>query len=647
MSYAKLKEIWKEKKLTIEAPQSYDDDLFIRSSLTAGRCQSFYGKYDYKMPFAMVDVKSLYPTTMGSYGENDCPYPYGEYRRVAEEEKGLLGIYNVDIVHQRCKWKDHERVKKCFADIKEKYGYDLYKQYAPNVIAKREEDKPLNWDYKFDLPNTVLTSVDIDTIRWATEDEGSVIVRDGIVWDESRYDLFIDYLDPLKKEKTRQDTLKGTPEYNEPLREGTKLGSNSISGKIIERLHSDVSSVFNQKNYVKMERDTEIDEIEVVELGGSFALITGEKSKRAVFETNGTKNKPSYLGVFVYAYSRQLMYKKILGRYVSIYMDTDSALMPLMEYDRMCNNNLTTELIDTGEYGCLEEEVCKLVKCDECKALDIKVYNAKPMKDGKRCENCEFTPADRSIGIAPKNYLVENTKFQKLSKRKMKGVRKNDLWRPLDDWGEYFFNSSNQLSNECEAVENVRDMGQSEIRDMREFKCCEKCISIDDEYEFNYQKCEECKTKEKFMNKCYSTEMFEKLVKKEQNKICVFASNINKIKWTEGDEINWEFIDETDGTPNLNTLVNIFSSYKKEGRKIASVIKIKCNEKQKTAFFNKLEKLMKELKLPQYKGKKNKWNKQNLIEEFNHTHRKFINEFNTKEIKNILKLKQQYMIKII
>lgn len=87
MSYSKLRGIWKEKQLTILSANSFEDDLMFRGSLTAGRTQSFYGKYDMKMPIAMVDVKSLYPTTMGSYGENDCPYPYGEYRYVEKKKK--------------------------------------------------------------------------------------------------------------------------------------------------------------------------------------------------------------------------------------------------------------------------------------------------------------------------------------------------------------------------------------------------------------------------------------------------------------------------------------------------------------------------------------------------------------------------------
>ena len=393
-----------------------------------------------------------------------------------------------------------------------------------------------------------------------------------------------------------------------------------------------------------MERDKNVSEIDILELGGSFSLLTGKKSKKAVFEDAKDK-KPAYLGMFVYSYSRKLMYEKILGRYVSLYMDTDSAAMPIIEYDRMCNANLYTELIDTGEYGCLEEEVCHLKKCDECKVLHWKEYNKKPMKNGKRCENCVFEPADRIISIAPKNYCVENSKHQYLSKRKFKGVRKNDLWRPLKDWGEIWYNEDGTVSNKCEAKESVRCMSQEEIRAMRENKCCEKCIRVDGNYEFNYDKCAECKKKEDFMNKAYSTEMFEHLVKGE--KVCVFASNINKIKFSYEDEICWEFMDELEEIPNLRTLSNIFNSYKKEGKKVPCEMKFKASAREVERFFKKLEEVMELSKSDEYKGKKNKWAKTNLIQEFNNKYRKFVLEANTREIKNILQLKQQYMIKII
>ena len=327
-------------------------------------------------------------------------------------------------------------------------------------------------------------------------------------------------------------------------------------------------------------------------------------------------------------------------------MDTDSSALPLIDYDRMCNENLYTELIDTGEYGCLEEEVCYLEKCGDCKKLHWKDYNKKPMKNGKRCDKCIFEPADRIIAISPKNYLVENSKHQDLSKRKFKGVRKNDLWRPLKDWGDVYFNEDGTLSNNCEAKMKIRSLSQEDIRDIREYKCCEECIRVDENYEFNYNRCKNCKDKEDYLNKAYSTEMFETLVKGE--KVCVFASNINKIKFSYQDNINWEFIEDLEEEPNLRTLNNIFNSYKRDGgKKKCCEIKFKASKEDVERFYGKLEEVLLKTTSSYYLDKKNKKARAKLLRDFDNNYRKFIVEANTREIKNILQLKQQYMVKII
>ena len=118
-------------------PKTFKEDKFFRDSLTAGRTQSFFGRIDIKMPLAMGDIKSLYPTVMGCYGGNDCPMPYGNYDYTTEYQEGLLGIYKVNLIHQRTKWKDKAKMDIAFQKLKEATGHDLYKQYAPNVIPHR------------------------------------------------------------------------------------------------------------------------------------------------------------------------------------------------------------------------------------------------------------------------------------------------------------------------------------------------------------------------------------------------------------------------------------------------------------------------------------------------------------------------------
>ena len=527
-------------KFGITKPKSYEDDLFFRESLTAGRTQAFYGKLDYKGEVAMGDIKSLYPTVMGNYGGNHCPFPYGDYRKVDCEVKGKLGIYRVDIIHQKAIWKNQEAVYKQFELVKKLTGIDLYRQYAPNIIAKRVVDKPLNWDWKGEIKNIKLTSVDIDVIRWATEDQDCVKVYEGYVWDESRTDLFKDFLDPPRLEKTKQDHLKeaNDPNYNCAIREGCKGISNALSGKLLEALHDDICELFSMKSYMKMSETNPNLKLDIQDFGGGLSFITGKKPKDEVFEKLREDNiKPSYLGMFVYSYARKLMYQQILGKYITLYMDTDSACMPRCEWERLCEDyegedwvnkcsetRITNNFVNTGEYGCIEEEVCK-----------NGVY------------------ADRLISISPKNYCVINTKYEEKSKRKFKGIRKTDYWVDIDYFGDNLEECKEKIRG-CRR-KGIHPFSQDSIRRLREHKCCIKCVG---EVLSGGCKCEECIAYEEITKKAYTTEMFESLV--NGNKIAVLCSMINRITSTVGKHTEWDFSRKTNYSPSAEELCDILNS---------------------------------------------------------------------------------------
>tara|TARA_R110000803_G_scaffold187311_1_gene249707 strand:- start:1281 stop:5324 length:4044 start_codon:yes stop_codon:yes gene_type:complete len=660
--------------------EDYKTDKFWRNSLTAGRTQSFYGRITLDMDCAMVDVKSLYPTVLGSYGGNDCPFPYGNYNFTDKEVVGKCGIYRVDINHQKCKWKT-ENIGNQFLHIKEKYGYDLSRVYAPNVIPRRSEDKPLDWFYKGKIESVYLTSVDIEVLRWATEDKNCITVYEGYYWSEKSSKLFYDFLDPPKKEKTKQDRLKyerkkivgGEDEkikimyekfgedYNEAKREGSKGISNSVSGKLLEAIHEDVSDMFSCKKFLEMEKDKDISELEILDFGNNFSIITGKKTEEKVF--SGLKDKkPSHLGMFCYSYARKLMYKKLLSRYVVLYMDTDSACMPLSEFDRMnnCKYNIEEDLIDNGEYGCLEEEVCDNKWCEECadreerndrkEIMEYRKYNR--MVNGKRCEKCIFIPANKLIAISPKNYLVENTINQNLTKRKFKGVRKNDFWLPLSYFGDYEIGEKENKNGEItkfidgEAYDNITDMTQDEIRRFREYKCCKDCINdlIDSKDNPKWvNNCKECNDKKSIMKKTYTTEMFEYLVRGE--KIAIFCSMINRIKYNVKQIIDWEYTEKIDnGGIKLSDFEYIVNNHKigNDGKN-PICLKFNLDKEETEIYFKNMETVFNKIKSlsisEKDKDKKfNMWFKEN---------RKFKNCNEERMLTESFKLKQTFMIKII
>ena len=542
--------LWKKNNYKILPPRTYEDDCFFRESLTAGRTQSFYGKIDLKMPLAMCDIKSLYPTVMGNYGSlgspNYCPYPLGEYRRTKKYIEKRLGIYEVYINHQNTKWKNENVLNNAFKKLKLKYGYDLYRKYAPCVIPLRQKDKPLNWFYRGEMGRTfeeyeknenkenrkVLTSVDIEVLRNATGDKNCVIIYEGVYWEEQDTEIFKPYLEPFKKGKSKQDKLKSDrkklikekgiiknnilindgeireimikeygEDYNEAERETNKASLNCYSGKLLEKLHAEKQGIFTTKKFLEWEQNENISNLDILDFGRGFCLVSGKLDLNEVFTTM-KKVKPCYLGMFVYSYARRLMYEKVLNNYIVFYIDTDSACMPYFEWNRMIEDYRGKGFIDTGDFGCMEEEVM-----------------------GKD-EFGKDIPAERLIAISPKNYLVENLKCEKLSKRKFKGVRKTDYYLPLS----YFH------KNKDKAVEIVRNLSQDNIRRFRECKCCIKCIN---EYmKDKNMNCKNCKNMNSLLRKCYTTEMFEYLVRGD--KIVVFCSMINKIKYKIGGMVDWK-----------------------------------------------------------------------------------------------------------
>ena len=592
---------------------NYDDDSFHRRSICAGRTQSFHGKLDISMDLAMVDVKSLYPTIMGSYAD-ECDMPYGRYFDTGNYIPNRVGIYYVDIIHQRCLWKGSDKVMEAYKKINDITGKNLATIYAPNVIAKRSDDAPLDWFWKGEIKGIVLTSVDIEMLRWATEDEDCVKVYGGHYWKETKLDLFTDFLEPAKIEKTLQDKYKeeGNPLYNQAKREGCKMVSNSLSGKMLEEIHENVGAIFNVNNYREMEEDEKISELNIQDFGCGFSLISGKKSAKDVFnDMKRDKRKPAYLGMFIYSYSRKLMYEKLLSRYAIFYMDTDSACMPMFEWERCKNENKDNGLIETGEYGCLEEEVC---------------YTDKETK--------QFYPANRLIAISPKNYAVLNDAKEFMSKRKFKGVRKTDVWLPLSYFGDYSKNENGKLiGSAIDRIRGNKDLGmekmcQEDIRRMREFNCCLKCINmVIDKGEI----CVRCEAQKKLMKKSYSTEMFEELV--NGRKIVVFCSMINRIKYRVGDVNSSKYIEDLGNELSVEEM------------------EVMCGEENETT---PMEYTISHRNIGLWEEAKKKFKIQNphmkekdLKEEFVGFFQRFRKIRNEKEITNIFKLKQSYMIKII
>jgi len=386
----------KNKNYDIPAPKNAEDDKFIREALTAGRTQAYFGKLIYEECVRMIDVKSLYPFVM-----MNREYPVGEYTNTKKYVKGKLGIYRCKIINQNLKWGNKEVVEfqKRNKQFQTEYAPTIYPLRARKENGERDQTEALNWEHRGEMEAN-LTTVDIEAIR---EAGGRVKTYEGIYWEQSANDLFVNYLKPFMDGKNAEDKLKAEgKEYNTALRELDKLFSNSLSGKVIQKNYDDsYQQIKNPAELVKFMGRVKNKSFKIYKHGNGLFFVEGKLKEELVY--NSKRAKPSYLGVFIYSYARDYMYKTVLQNYTTIYEDTDSALLPLEEYERFKKENSSN--IDTGKYGCLEEEVGEATKC---------------------------------ITISPKCYCVINEKKPHMSKYKFKGVGKFDKYMTETEYMDIF-----------------------------------------------------------------------------------------------------------------------------------------------------------------------------------------------------------------
>ena len=402
----------------IKAPLDAITDTQIRKSLTAGRTQTYFGKNKFSMGLRMVDVVSLYPFVM-----MNRRFPIGEYKTTDNYVSGKLGIYSCEIIHQNLKWKNEGKVKKSFNNFynKDPFSYvrmsEGQKKYAPVVYPKRTEDEPLDWNYRGSMFCN-LSSIDIENIRdyggevnviqnWKTA-SGDLV--SGIYWEEDTELIFKEFLGKCMNEKNEQDELKklDSPDYNPALREACKLVSNSLSGKVIQRnFEETMMFIKDSKALDKFLEKTE-ESTQIIEFFGNNVIYgKGKLKEEHIYKEQ--KAKPSYLGIFIYAHARNYMYETLLGSYTCIYQDTDSALLPIWEYERLISEKGDLFPFNRNKkYGDLEEEV---------------------------------GDANIAYTIAPKCYAVLNKDDEEAleqglinyqnkcsAKRKFKGIKGNDKW---------------------------------------------------------------------------------------------------------------------------------------------------------------------------------------------------------------------------
>jgi len=291
----------KEKKFELPKLdyQVYKD---LQKSKIAGRVEMFNGVQKVQERLASTDVCSLYPYVMSVL---DCYYPCGEEVEEVNEYKGddEIGFYYCDIDQSILKEKN-----------------------LPNIYAEKlpmEND----WSSSNVLENYLISNVMIGLLR---QFGCSVVVKKGFVFPNKMKSCeMFSFLLEFMQSKNYQDLeskkeKKGVKnEYNPALRETYKLLMNSLSGKVIEGLHTEKTiDISSGAEFLKIqEKATKINFINAV---GGKMFLTYEVDAETIIN----QQRPIYLGVLIYDYAKRYMFQNSyskIGKANLLYTDTDAS----------------------------------------------------------------------------------------------------------------------------------------------------------------------------------------------------------------------------------------------------------------------------------------------------------------------------------
>lgn len=288
----KNKKNYKLPKLTYK---QYDD---LQKSKIAGRVELFNGVVEILEKIVSTDVCSLYPFVMAVL---NVYYPCGDIVEVTEYKgDNEIGFYYCDI--------DQSNLKQ---------------MNLPNIYAKKSEIEN-DWSYDGVLENYLISNVMIGLLK---KYNCKVTIKNGFIFTNKKKscDMF-DFLLDFMKAKNDQDTFKSTNnnDYNAALRETLKLLMNSLSGKVIEGLHTEKTEDINSiAEYEKIKNKSET--INFINAIGNKLFITYEVNPEKIFLK---QQRPIYLGVLIYDYAKRYMYEysySKVGLDELLYTDTDAS----------------------------------------------------------------------------------------------------------------------------------------------------------------------------------------------------------------------------------------------------------------------------------------------------------------------------------
>lgn len=292
-----------KKQKKFELPKlTYELYKDLQKSKIAGRVEMFNGVQKVQERLVSTDVCSLYPFVMSVL---DCYYPTGDEIIEVDEYKGddEIGFYYCDI--------DQSCLK----------GMNL-----PNIYAKKNEIEN-DWSYDGILENYLISNVMIGLLR---QFGCSVVVKKGFTFPSKMKscEMFEFLLDMMKSKnfqdlESKKDDKGLKNEYNPALRETYKLLMNSLSGKVIEGLHTEKTiDINNCAEFLKVQEKAS--KINFINSVGGKMFLTYEVNAEEIIN----QQRPIYLGVLIYDYAKRYMYQNSyskIGKAGLLYTDTDAS----------------------------------------------------------------------------------------------------------------------------------------------------------------------------------------------------------------------------------------------------------------------------------------------------------------------------------
>ena len=276
---------------------SYEQYNDLQKSKIAGRVELFNGIQKVEERLVSTDVCSLYPYVMSVA---PVYYPCGN---VVDTDKymgdDVIGFYYCDIDQRNLKPNN-----------------------LPKIYAKKTAIEN-NWGTEEVLENYLISNVMIGLLK---EYGCKVVIKKGFYFTDKKKscDMF-DFLLDFMKAKNEEDSKKKAKDasYNPALRETLKLLMNSLSGKVIEGLHTEKTQDVNSvAEYMKIKDKSK--SINFINAIGNKIFVTYEINAETVIN----KQRPIYLGVLIYDYAKRYMYQNSyskVGLDELLYTDTDAS----------------------------------------------------------------------------------------------------------------------------------------------------------------------------------------------------------------------------------------------------------------------------------------------------------------------------------